>query len=177
MEYSVGEAARLVQRNKSTILRAIQAGKLSATRLADNSLSIDASELARVFDLRIDDPLRGTASLQPAAPQTALAAPAPSEPAAVEMAVLRARLEAAEALVAREREMAEAQISRERETYQETVADLRKRLDRSEERVLALSAQVAQPAPQPAQERPSEAPAASELSKASKGFLARLLGL
>ncbi len=43
----------------------------------------------------------------------------------------------------------------ERATARETVDDLRKRLDRSEERVLALSAPPAQPAPAPGHELPA----------------------
>lgn len=45
---SIGAAARLCGRSKSTISRAIASGKLSASRQG-NGFAIDASELARVF--------------------------------------------------------------------------------------------------------------------------------
>ncbi len=76
--------------------------------------------------------------------------------------MLRAKLEAAEARLARERELREQEREerererlvrdQEREDHGETVRDLRKRLDRAEERVLALSAQ---PTPQVAPEPPA----------------------
>ncbi len=65
-------------------------------------------------------------------------------------------------LVRLELRMVKDQLAREREdreqeraTARETVDDLRKRLDRSEERVLALSAPPAQPAPAPGHELPA----------------------
>ncbi len=120
-------------------------------------------------------------------PQAATADAPSAPPLDVEVAVLRARLEAAEAQAARERE---------------TVDDLRRRLDRAEERVLALTVQ---PAPEPSavvedlrkrlqesevrnqmlsaavapqwpEERLSEAPAEVSPPKGARGFLGRLLG-
>ncbi len=201
MEYSPSEAAKLAGVNKSTVLRAVRSGKLSASRHTDGSFTIDASELARVYDLH---------HLPEAMPRGASAAPPATRGASgSEAAVLRARLEAAEVQAARdreererERETAEAQLARERET----VADLRRRLDRAEERVLALTVQPApQPAPEPSavveelrrrlqesearnqvlsaavapqwpEERLSESPAQVTSPKGARGFLGRLLG-
>ena len=52
MEYSLVDAAKAARVNKSTVLRAIGRGKLSARREEDGSYRIDASELARVYELR-----------------------------------------------------------------------------------------------------------------------------
>jgi excisionase family DNA binding protein len=46
---SLGQAARLTGLGKTTLARAIKAGRLSATRNETGSYSIDAAELARVF--------------------------------------------------------------------------------------------------------------------------------
>lgn len=49
MSYSLSEAAKATGRNKTTIQRAIKAGKISATTNADGTYSIDPAELHRVF--------------------------------------------------------------------------------------------------------------------------------
>jgi hypothetical protein len=50
VSYSLGEAARATGRNKSTILRAVRAGKISATREeARGGWMIEPAELHRVF--------------------------------------------------------------------------------------------------------------------------------
>lgn len=54
---SLSQAAKLTGKSKSTINRAIKAGKLSATRHEDGTYSIDPAELARAFDV---EPLAGT---------------------------------------------------------------------------------------------------------------------
>ncbi len=210
MDYTMARAAQAVGTSKSAIHRAIKAGRLSATKGDDGTYRIDGAELARVY------PPSRAVTVEPSPWHTAThpdtAAEAQSETlrdgretvieTRIEVEVLRARLEATEALLARERETAEIQLSRERET----VDDLRKRLDRSEERVLALTAQpVPQPtpevpavvdelrrrleeaearnkmlsavvAPQWAGERPREAPATATPPKGTRGFLGRLLG-
>lgn len=144
MELSLSAAARATGRSKSTIGRAIKNGKLSARRDKAGGYCIDASELARAFDW---DPQAGV-------PWSATERPEPSTgPEAAppyELLVLRTRLELLEQALERERER-EA-LAHERET----TADLRQRLDRSDERVRAL---LTQPAPTPA-----------------RSFLARLLG-
>ena len=96
------------------------------------------------------------------------------------MAVLRTKLEMLEAQLARERDLRDQEregVEQERETVRETVADLRKRLDRAEERMLVLSASPI----------PSVAPLATEFTSSASfgspahakplvGFLSRLLG-
>ena len=46
---SLGEAARLAGTSKTTLSRAIKAGRLSATRKDDGGYQIDPAELSRVF--------------------------------------------------------------------------------------------------------------------------------
>lgn len=49
---SLGQAAKLAGVGKTTIQRAITAGRLSATRKDDGGYSIDPAELSRVYDVR-----------------------------------------------------------------------------------------------------------------------------
>lgn len=49
MKFTISTAATATKKGKSTIHRAIQSGKLSATRLDDGSFEIDASELFRAY--------------------------------------------------------------------------------------------------------------------------------
>src|SRR4051812_18080321 len=48
----LGEASRLTRVNKSTLTRAIKAGRLSATRREDGSFVVDVSELERIYPIR-----------------------------------------------------------------------------------------------------------------------------
>ena len=209
MEYTLADAAKAARVNKSTMLRAVRAGRVSARREGDGTYRIDASELARVYDLH--HVARGAdGAMNHDAPVKEAPAPAaPSGEAGVELAVLRAKLDAAEDRLAREREDRERERlvrDQEREEHGETVRDLRRRLDRAEERVLALTVQPApQPVPEPSavvedlrrrlqesearnqmlsavvapqwpEERLSEAPAGVTPPKGARGFLGRLLG-
>lgn len=90
MALSLSQAAKAAGKSKSTINRAIKSGKLSATRHDDGSYSIDASELARAFQI-------GT----PMGSEWISAAP-PIEP--VGTAVLKAENAALRAALDRERE-------------------------------------------------------------------------
>ena len=49
---TLGQAAKQCGMSKTTLSRAIPAGKLSAARNSDGSCDIDPSELARVFPPR-----------------------------------------------------------------------------------------------------------------------------
>jgi hypothetical protein len=49
---SLGQAARLAGLGKTTLARAIKAGRLSATRRDDGGYQIDVAELERVYPLR-----------------------------------------------------------------------------------------------------------------------------
>lgn len=112
MTYSLGEAAKATGKAKSTILRAIKTGRISAAK-KNGAYAIDPSELFRVFDATVAQ------HHKPNTPQP------PDEP----YATLKLRLE-----------MAEKEREREREQLQTTIDDLRERLDRSETRITALLA-------------------------------------
>lgn len=117
MEYSLSAAAKATGKGKSTIHRAIKSGKISARRDEDGTYQIDAAELSREFLLNGI----GMTKRDEAAPGAELAR---NDTAVLEVKVA----------------MLEAQLERERET----VDDLRKRLDRAEERSYALTHQLAE---------------------------------
>lgn len=118
MGLTLRQAADLSGTSRSTIHRALKSGKLSGGRLEDGAWDIDPSELARVFPWDITEPA-----------QRNVAGQERNGPGERE-AVLAVRVE-----------MLEHQLDRERDT----VEDLRKRLDRAEDRILALSAPAAEP--------------------------------
>jgi hypothetical protein len=111
MRYTLGTAAKATGKAKSTILRAIKSGTISATKAHDGSYEIDPSELHRVF------PPNG-------AQQTSST---DTQPIEERDATLRLRLE-----------ILEAERQRERDQLQATIDDLRARLDRSDDKVTAL---------------------------------------
>lgn len=121
MELSLSAAALATGKGKSTLLRAVKSGKLSARRGDDGAYWVDASELARVYPVQ---PL----ARADGAPRRATdaAADAPDGAAGAELAALRVKVA-----------LLEDQLGRERET----VDDLRQRLDRSDERVRLLTFQ------------------------------------
>ena len=59
---TLGQAARLAGVGKTTLTRAIKAGRLSATRRDDGGYSIDPSELARVYNVTPETPETVTAT-------------------------------------------------------------------------------------------------------------------
>lgn len=115
MQFSLSQAAKETGKGKSSIHRAIKSGKLSAQRHEDGTYSIDAAELFRAFPPALPEPVpeQGREPHQ----EPLVTSTIPKE-------VLRVRVE-----------MLTIQLERE----QDTVADLRRRLDRAEERILALS--------------------------------------
>lgn len=118
MGLTLRQAAELSGTSRSTIHRALKSGKLSGGRLEDGAWDIDPSELARVFPWDAIEPAqRDTAGQE-------------RNSSGEREAVLAVRVE-----------MLEHQLDRERDT----IEDLRKRLDRAEDRILALSAPAAEP--------------------------------
>lgn len=111
MKHTLGSAAKATGKAKSTILRAIKSGVLSASRTAPGPYQIDPSELHRVFP---------SVSAKPDTSND-------TQPNVEQDASLRFQMET---LIA-ERE-------RERSQMQATIDDLRERLDRSEARVTTL---------------------------------------
>ena len=122
MGLTLRQAADLCGASRSTIHRALKSGKLSGNRLEDGAWDIDPSELVRVFPWDISEPVQRDNPGQG------------REGANEREAVLVVKVE-----------MLEHQLERERDT----IADLRKRLDRAEDRVLALTSQALPPAPEP----------------------------
>lgn len=158
MEYSLMQAAERAGLSKATIHRAIRSGRLSARRDTGGAYRIDASELARVYPETLQETASEAVRNHPEAVET--------------MAVMQERVRSLEVQLADAHETAR----RERETAQDSIIDLRRRLDRAEERVLALSAPPSQPpVPATAVVEPV-APAPLTPSKPQAGFLARLFG-
>ena len=103
MGLTLRQAADLCGASRSTIHRALKSGKLSGGRLEDGAWDIDPSELARVFPWDINEPVQRDNPGQG------------RDGSSEREAVLTVKVE-----------MLEHQLERERDT----IADLRKRLDR-----------------------------------------------
>lgn len=141
---SPNDAAKRVGKSKTTILRAIKNGKLSATRDDNGNHQIDPSELARVYGGGAVAPVHA-----PEHVPVRTGADAPG--GAVEIDVLKARLEATQKTVEdRDRELAHRDS---------TITDLRHRLDKSEqersEAQTKLTALLTDQRPQEVEERSS----------------------
>lgn len=111
MRYTLGTAAKATGKAKSTILRSIKSGIISAKKTHDGSYEIEPSELHRVFP---PPPSQQDSSNE-------------AQPHEKGNETLRMRLE-----------ILEAERQREREQMQSTIDDLRNRLNRAEERFTAL---------------------------------------
>ncbi len=121
MELTLSGAAKVTGRSKSTLSRAIKSGRLSARRDDVGTFHIDPAELARVFPWTPTEP-SSWRTMQHEEPPSEL-------PSAV--AVLEAKVALLEQALGRERE------AHAREG--EAVYDLRRRLDRAEERAHAIT--------------------------------------
>lgn len=128
MKYTLGEAAKATGKAKSTILRAIKNGTVSASKGPKGSYQIDPAELHRVFEPN------GARNVLQNATQPLI------EQAEHNGGTADLRLEHARKDLDREKQERE----RERDQMQTTIDDLRARLNRSEDRVTAL---LAAPAP------------------------------
>ena len=53
MGYTLGEAAKACRMSKATLSKAVKSGKISATKNADGSFSIEAVELHRVYPITV----------------------------------------------------------------------------------------------------------------------------
>lgn len=112
---SLRQAAEATGKRKQTILKAIQDGRLSASRTERGEWRIQAAELFRVYPpVAVDDHQNRPPSRHEPLKNEALPGWLPPE----EAAVIRTRLE-----------MAEVERERERQGLQSTIDDLRRRLD------------------------------------------------
>ena len=128
MKYTLSEAAAATGKNKATIQRAIKSGKISAPKGESGSYEIDPSELHRVFPpitQRVAP--QNNATIRNGAQQAGM----PTDFNALQRI---ADLEK-ELAVMEERKNG---LEEQKRHLADTVEDLRKRLDSSEVRVLAL---------------------------------------
>lgn len=114
MKYTLSQAATATGKNKTTIQRAIKIGKVSAPKNSSGAYEIDPSELHRVF---------------PATTQGV---------AGKDISNDTQRTDKRDETLHLKLELLEAERERERDQMQSTIDDLRTRLDRSEDRVMAL---------------------------------------
>ena len=89
--YTLGTAAKATGKSKTTIQRAITKGKISAQKDEDGSYSIDPAELHRVFPRLTGETVSSDSNVDTSRPQD-------------ETPELRAKIEALEAMLTRERE-------------------------------------------------------------------------
>ena len=115
---SPNDAAKRVGKSKTTILRAIKNGKLSAARDENGNHKIDPSELARVYGGGAGAPVHAPEHGAPRAGANAPGVPPEND-------LLRAKLEAAEQTI--------QDRDRELQHREGTITDLRQRLDKSEQ--------------------------------------------
>lgn len=128
MKYTLSEAASATGKNKATIQRAIKSGKISAQKGESGSYEIDPSELHRVFPpvaQRVANQVNATMRND---------AQHIEKPADFNVLQRIADLEK-ELAVMEERKNG---LDEQKRHLTDTVEDLRKRLDSSEGRVLAL---------------------------------------
>lgn len=128
MKYSLSEAAKATGKNKTTIQRAIKNGRISASKGDRGSYEIDPAELHRVFPLTV-------AQLDAQHRQS-------NDAQQVEFAHNNSHLNR---VVELEKELAVAHerangLEAQKDQMADTISDLRKRLDNSEGRVMALLA-------------------------------------
>ena len=128
MKYTLSEAASATGKNKATIQRAIKSGKISAPKGESGSYEIDPSELHRVFP--------------PVAQRVAHQANATMRNDAQHIEN-PADFKALQRVADLEKELAvmeerKSGLEEQKRHLTDTVEDLRKRLDSSEGRVLAL---------------------------------------
>lgn len=108
--YTLGTAAKATGKSKTTIQRAISKGLISANKVDGIGYSIDPSELHRVFPMIVSETVAATPQVDTAGPHE-------------ETVTLRVKLEAAEAMLAREREALE-ELRRERDAWRQQATAL-----------------------------------------------------
>ena len=110
MAYTLREAALAIGKNKPTVLRAIQAGRISASRDATGNWLIEPAELQRVYPVSMG---RNASSMRD----------------------MTRDVSEGEAVLKRELEVLREERERERHEAQATIADLRRRLDTATEQL------------------------------------------
>ena len=132
MAYTLKQAAEATGKSKPTILRAIQSHKISATRdPATQGWLIDPAELHRVYPLVTDEPLRNGEMKRDVIPP--------------DMSALRREIEIRDERIAALHD----ERQRERQDAQNTIDDLRRRLDAEAEERRKLTALLTDQRPKP----------------------------
>lgn len=103
MAVSLGVAARLCGRSKSTLSRAVQAGRLSATRRPDGSYEFDVAELSRVYSISVPASETPTVAAAPVA-MTRHATPERDPETVARLAALEAEIAGLRDLIAEVRQ-------------------------------------------------------------------------
>lgn len=111
---NLNEAAKIAHKSKSTVLKAIRTGRLSATRNDKNEWQIDPAELFRVYPFKISEQANTEKREQENPKETEENKQANNE-------------------YKEKFEVEKAERLREREQMQTTIDDLRKRLDEEAE--------------------------------------------
>lgn len=124
MQYTAGQAAEATGKNIATITRAIKSGKISAAKDDFGAWRIDPAELHRIFPM-VAQGLRNPAMQGNATPAQEAQIPISDNALHVELATLRERISAQDALLT---------------DRADTIADLRARLDREGEERRKLTA-------------------------------------
>ena len=123
MTYTLGQAAKAAGKSKTAIKNALDKGRISGEKSEDGSWSIDPAELHRVYPAVTDEQ--------------------DNEPSTIEQSSIDTLLRLKEA----ETRLEEAE--KRLQEKDDTIGDLRTRLDGAERRITALLPQVAQPQSNP----------------------------
>ena len=125
--YTLAQAAKAIGKSKSTVLRAVKAGKISSDKDAHGQYQIAPSELHRVYPAALGDAVEANVNRVTDDPRT-------TQKSAGDAAVIALKLVAAE----KERDAAQ-NLAAERER---TIDDLRSRLDTEGEERRKLTAML-----------------------------------
>jgi hypothetical protein len=143
---TLGEAARATGKNKSTILRAVKDGRITAEKDEDGQYAIEPAELFRLFSPATPDGVAGGgAELANATIRNGGKQPHATPETGHQLLAdeLRRQLDALKEERERERRQFEEERRHEREEHRATLDDLRKRLDTSEEERRRKDQQIA----------------------------------
>lgn len=115
MRYTLGQAAQATGKSKMTIQRVIKKGVISANKTESGEWEIDPAELHRVFPIVTESDGSDRIMLRDDTPR--------------DTSVLQREIEVQDEKI----QQIEQQSERERRQLQDTIDDLRRRLDQSEE--------------------------------------------
>ncbi len=145
MSYTLGEAAKATGKSKPTIQRAIKNGRIFAKKNENGRYAIDPAELHRVFKPVTDDGNEGGTLKQPESPSDTR-------------------------MLQREIELLREQLSQEHET----VSDLRRRLDETEDERRRTAEQFMGLLTHQQESKPPQKPPQGRLAKAWAALTGKL---